>query len=90
MSHMVDVLGRGTALPFASNRRPAAPDLAGFQVYPALACWQITSDARFVDFANRNITALKDAYMWGAKQNNESWSTGVQNADALLRGIPWR
>ena len=90
MSHMVEVMGRAPTLPFASNRPVPAPDLAGFYVYPALVCWQITSDARLHEFATRNITALQNAYMWGAKQNNEAWSTGAQNADALLRGIPWR
>jgi len=90
MRRMVDAMGNAPTLPFVSTRRQPAPDLAGFYVYPALACWQITSDGRLHQFATRNVTALKDAYMWGAKQNNESWSTGVQNADALLRGIPWR
>jgi hypothetical protein len=90
ISHMIEVKGNAAALPFASNRRPPAPDLAGFYVYPALVCWQITGDSRYHQFALHSINALRDAYMWGGKQNNEAWSTGVQNADALLRGIPWR
>jgi len=83
---------RGTAcLPYTSkDARTCASDLAGFHVWPALVLWQETGDAKYRDFALKNMDAAGSAFVGGAKQFNQTYSTGAQSAEALLSGQRWR
>ena len=87
VGHMADL---GGILPFVSSKPVPAADLAGFYVYPAAVCWQITGEQRFYDMAWRNLQATSNSYLWSGKVFNETYSTGAQNGEAVLRGIPWR
>jgi hypothetical protein len=81
----------GACLPYTSNDGDAcAPELAGFYVWPALVLWQETGDARYRSFAVMNLNAAGSAFVSGAKQLNQTYSTGAQSAEALLSGVSWR
>jgi hypothetical protein len=81
----------GACLPYTSNDGNAcASDLAGFYVWPALVLWQETGDARYRKFALMNLTEAGSAFVSGAKQFNQTYSTGAQSAEALLAGVSWR
>ena len=81
----------GACLPYTSNDGNAcASDLAGFYVWPALVLWQETGDARYRKFALMNLKAAGSAFVSGAKQFNQTYSTGAQSAEALLAGVRWR
>jgi hypothetical protein len=93
LDHLVDEHGkRGSAcLPYTSNEgKTCAADLAGFYVWPALVIWQETGNARYRDFALENMDAAGSAFVEGAKQFNQTYSTGAQSAEALLSGHRWR
>jgi hypothetical protein len=93
LDHLVDELEkRGSAcLPYTSNAgKTCASDLAGFHVWPALVVWQETGDARYRDFALKNMDAAGSAFVGGTKQFNQAYSTGAQSAEALLSGQRWR
>lgn len=76
------------ALPYLSCQKNPAWDLAGMFVWVSLVAWQDTNQDEFRTFALKNINAAKKAYL-KTKQFNQTFSTGVQNADALLAGIYW-
>jgi hypothetical protein len=38
----------------------------------------------------KNLRAQDDAFLWGGKQFNESFSLGGHGVEALLSGISWR
>ena len=81
----------GTCLPYTSNDGSAcAADLAGFYVWPALVLWQETGDARYWEFAQKNLKTAGGAFVGAAKQFNQTYSTGAQSAEALLAGVSWR
>ena len=68
-----------------------APDLAGYYVWPSLVMWQETGDIRYRDMALVHLDGTKNAWIdGGVKQFNQVFSTGAQNAEALLSGISWR
>ena len=93
LDHLVDEHAKRDAacLPYtSSDESTCAADLAGFYVWPALVVWQDSGDARFRDFAIKNIAAAGSAFVGGAKQFNQTYSTGAQNAEALLSGHHWR
>ena len=93
LDHLIDEHGtRGTrCLPYTSNDgKTCASDLAGFYVWPALVMWQETRDAKYRDFALKNLDAAGSALFGGAKQFNQTYSTGAQSAEALLSGHRWR
>ena len=52
--------------------------------------WQETRDAKYRDFALENLDAAGSALFGGAKQFNQTYSTGAQSAEALLSGHRWR
>ncbi len=77
-------------LPYVSNGRGCASDLAAFYVWPALVLWQETRDPRYRVFALSNLRAAQKAFLGAAKQFNQAYSTGAQSAEALLAGVSWR
>jgi hypothetical protein len=93
LDHLLDEHAkRGAAcLPYTSkDGNTCASDLAGFYVWPALVVWQETADARYRGFALENMAAAGSAFVGGAKQFNQTYSTGAQSAEALLSGQRWR
>jgi hypothetical protein len=92
VDHLIDELNRrGTpTLPFVGKDNGSAPDLSGFYVWPALVLWQETGDQKYYDFAMKNLQANENAYLWGAKQFNETFSLGAHGTEALLSGVRWR
>lgn len=93
VDHLIDEhVERGAAcLPYTSrDGSPCAADLAGFYVWPALVLWQETGDAKYRKFALENLNAAGGASVNGAKQFNQTYSTGAQSAEALLSGVSWR
>jgi hypothetical protein len=94
MDHLVDVLDNGPpgleTLPYTSNQTAPAYDLAAFYVWPALALWQETGDEKYYDFALRNLSATRRAYLGNMKQWNQVYGMLAQGAEALLSGAWWR
>jgi hypothetical protein len=81
----------GACLPYTSNNGGAcASELAAFYVWPALVLWQETGEAKYRSFALTNLNAAGSAFVGGAKQLNQTYSTGAQSAEALLTGVSWR
>jgi len=81
----------GACLPYTSDGSSAcAYDLAAFYVWPALVLWQETGLAKYRNFALRNMEAASGAFVDGAKQFNQAYSTGAQSSEALLFGLRWR
>lgn len=80
---------RVTCLPYLSSDSGCAADLAAFYVWPALVLWQETGDVKYRSFALQNINAAQKAWVVGTKQFNQTFSTGVQTAEALLGGMSW-
>ena len=93
VDHLIDEHAQrgGACLPYTSNDGDAcAVDLAAFYVWPALVLWQETGDASYRAFALVNLNAAGNAFVNGAKQFNQTYSTGAQSAEALLSGVNWR
>jgi hypothetical protein len=92
MDHLIEELDRRavSSLPFVGRQGGSGDDLAGFYVWPALVLWQETGDQRYYDFALKNLKAQENAYLWGGKQFNESFSLGGHGVEALLQGVSWR
>lgn len=96
MDHMIDQYNqiykaRGWAtLPYMSTSSSAAPDLAGFYVWPSLVLWQETGNQKYYDFALQNIKASNTGYIGYTKQWNEIFSMRAQSAEALLAGVSWK
>jgi len=38
----------------------------------------------------KNLQANENAYLWGAKQFNETFSLGGHGTEALMSGVRWR
>ena len=87
LDHLIDEHGtRGTrCLPYTSNDgKTCASDLAVL----CLACspaWQKLA-TQYRDFALKNSTRPASISRGGAKQFNQTYSTGAQSAEALLSG----
>jgi hypothetical protein len=93
VDHLIDEHAQrgGACLPYTANSGKAcASELAGFYVWPALVLWQETGDARYRQFALLNSSAAGSALVSGAKQFNQTYSTGAQSAEALLAAVSWR
>ena len=91
VDHMIaeqDRLGL-PSLPYLSSGTGGASDLAAFQVWPALVLFQETGETQYRDHAIRNILAAQRSYVTGIKQFNQTYSTGAQNAEAMLDGVTW-
>jgi hypothetical protein len=77
-------------LPYQPSSGGAAPDLAGYYVWPAMVLWQDTGDPKWYAFARRHMTALHQCWLGNFKQLNQCYSIGTQNFPALEAGVPWR
>ena len=80
----------GACLPYRSSQSGCATDLAAFYVWPSLVLWQETGNAKYRDFALKNVQAAQGAYLVQTKIFNQAYSTGAQTAEALLAGKSWR
>lgn len=92
LDHLIEEDARrgGACLPYTSNDgNSCAHDLAGFYVWPALVMWQETGLPAYKTFALKHIAAAAHAFVSGAKQFNQAYSTGAQSAEALLSGVRW-
>lgn len=91
MDHLIVEHARRGApcLPYLSSGNGCSADLAGYFVWPALVLWQETGDAKYRAFALANLAAARGVFA-GVKQFNQVFSTGVQNAEALLSGVRWK
>jgi hypothetical protein len=96
MDHLIEVyatehvpLGWLT-LPYTTGGTYAAHDLAGFYIWPSLALWRETGDARYYDFAMTNLRAANHAFVGSMKQFNQTYSMLGASAETLLSGAYWR
>jgi len=92
IEHLIDMqdLKPGWAtLGYETKSGGPAPDLAGYYIWPSLVLWQETNDARFKDFALKNLAATGRAYIDRMKQWNQVYSTLGQGTEALLAGVRW-
>ena len=89
VDHLIAQQGAAPTLPYLSTDTGTAPDLAGFYVWPGLALWQETGDAKYRTWALANLAATSGAFISGVKQFNQTYSTGAMCAEALLAGVPW-
>ncbi len=93
MDHLIAELQRrgGDCLPYTSDGKGPAPDLAGYYPWPAAVLWQETHEAKYREFALQNLRATRQAYLEGVKQWNQTYSTPLaQGAQAVLDGARWR
>jgi hypothetical protein len=80
-----------STLPYLTYSTYAAEDLAGYYVWPALALWQETGDAKYKDFALSQIASMnRTSSISGLKQWNQMYATQGQSAETLLSGVRWR
>lgn len=79
-----------STLPYLSYQNSPAYDLAAFYIWPALALWQQTGNAKYREFARTNLVASNRAYIAKMKQFNQTYSSLGEGTEALLLGASWK